>query len=488
MSQDEPRLAEPALPDLTAGEHTIPELATPELATPEITTPEPATAAESVDADRLSAIRSMEAQLAATSRTAEPHQYATIAYRLGLAYAEHPTGPVEDSLRRALASYDAAASLFDPRFDPVEHARVVNAAGAAHRSLGDVNHAAELFKRAVGLLEGHGRNDERAAALNNLGLARAAQGAVDEAVGHFTAAVELFDTTTPEGMRGWVAALVNRGQARSAAGDEAGLRAALEDYALALPEVDSGDAAYHYGLTYFSIGVASMALATVAPDEATSLLEEAADSFGESLTVFTRTGFAFQHALAKYNLGFAVERLDGVANLRLALACYEDALAALDTRLHIPQRDQAFASLLRVEGRLGEWAPTPGRAHHFVSMVAAAQPEDRVPLVRDRLLRYLALPGPSRHNALLELALAEYWLGRERARVLIEAELAVLVDLPNEFLQASLEARLAALQQLSEEEAEAAGRALDDAVGAQLGLPQRLFVRDFLYARGWERP
>ncbi len=83
--------------------------------------------------------------------------------------------------------------------------------------------------------------------------------------------------------------------------------------------------------------------------------------------------------------------------------------------------------------------------------------------------------------------MAEYWLGPERARILIEAELGVLVDLPNEFLQVSLEARLEALNQLGDA-AEEAGRVLDDAVGAQLGLPQRLFVRDFLYARGWERP
>ena len=452
---------------------------------PEVSTP---AASESVDSDRLTAIRSMEAQLAATSKKAEPYQHATIAYRLGLAYAEHPTGPPEESLRRALASYDTAASLFDPRFDPVEHARAVNAAGAAHRSLGDINHAGELFKRAAALLESHGRNDERAAALNNLGLARAAQGRVPEAIEHFTAAIELFDTTVPDGMRGWVAALLNRGQARSAAGDEAELRAALADYNQALPEVDSAEASYHYGLLYFSIGVASMALATVAPDEATALVEEAADSFAESLTVFTRTGFPFQHALAKFNLGHAVERLDGVANLRLALVSYEDALAALDTRLHIPQREQAFASLVRVEDRLVEWAPTPGRAHHFVSMVADAVAEDRLPLMRDRLLRYLALPGPTRHKALVELALAEYWLGSERARMLIEAELGVLVDLPNEFLQFSLEARLDALGSLTTEEAEAAGKALDEATGAQLGLPQRLFVRDFLYARGWERP
>jgi len=443
--------------------------------------------ADTVDADRLTAIRSMEAQLAATSKATHPQQHATIAYRLGLAYAEHPTGPLEDSLRRALACYDVAAGLFDPRFDPVEHARVVNAAGAAHRSLGNIAQAAELFERATQLLERHGGDDERAAALNNLGLARAAQGAIPEAIEHFTAAVELFDKDTPEGLRGWGAALLNRGQARASVNDGPGLRAALADYHLALSEVESSEASYHYGLLYHSVGVASMALAALDPEAATPLLEEAADSFAESLTVFSRTGFPFQHALAKYNMGYAVERLDGVAHLRLALACYEDSLAALDPHLHVPQRDLAFASLVRVENRLAEWAPAPGRAHHFVSMVAAAAPEDQVPLMRDRLLRYLALPGPTRHKALVELALAEYWLGPERARVLIEAELGVLVDLPNEFLQVSLEARVEALQQLGEA-AEGAGRALDDAVGAQLGLPQRLFVRDFLYARGWERP
>ncbi len=451
---------------------------------PELTEPE---MADTVDADRLAMMRKLEAQLATLSKTAEPYQYATIAYRLGLAYAEHPTGPLEESLRRALASYDVAASLFDPRFDPVEHARVVNAAGAVHRSLGDVNHAGDLFQRAAAMLERHGREDERAAALNNLGLARAAQGRVAEAIEHFTAAVELFDPSTPEGLRGWGAALLNRGQARASVGTDEALRAALEDYDLALSEIESSEASYHYGLLHHSVGVATMALASLDPENAAPFYGDAADSFGESLTVFNRTGFPFQHALAKYNLGYAVEKLDGVANLRLALVCYEDALAALDPRLHVAQRELAFTSLTRVEDRLAEWAPTPGRAHHFVSVVADAPAEDRVPLMRDRLLRYLALPDPTRHKALVELALAEYWLGPERARMLIEAELGVLVDLPNEFLQTSLEARLEALNQLGDA-AEEAGRTLDDAVGAQLGLPQRLFVRDFLYARGWERP
>ena len=449
---------------------------------------EPGDEAYTAEGNREAAIRSLEAQLKATSKSSQPFQYATIAYRLGLAYAEYPTGPLEESLRRALACYDSAASLFDPRFDPIEHARVVNAAGAAHRSLGSIDRAGELFQRAVTLMEKHGRPDERAAALNNLGLTRAAQGQPTEAIEHFTAAIDLFDRSAPDGQRGWVAALLNRGQARVAAGGEAEMRAALNDYNLALAEVDAGEAAYHYGLLYFSIGVANMALASLVPAEDKPLLEEAADSFAESLTIFTRTEFPFQHALAKYNLGHSVERLDGVTNLRLALACYEDALAALDTRLHTTQRELALTSLMRVEERLAEWAPTPGRAHHFVSLVADAIPEDRVPLMRERLLRYLALPEPTRHKALLELALAEYWTGPERARVLIEAELGVLVNLPNEFLQVSLEARLAALRLLSPEDAEVADRAFDDAVGAQMGLPQRLFVRDFLYARGWERP
>ncbi len=39
-----------------------------------------------------------------------------------------------------------------------------------------------------------------------------------------------------------------------------------------------------------------------------------------------------------------------------------------------------------------------------------------------------------------------------------------------------------------EEEREAADRALDAVVGAALGAPQRIFVRDFLYSLGWERP
>jgi hypothetical protein len=115
--------------------------------------------------DAAEAIQALEHALSRTPRAQRPHEHAAIAYRLGLAHAESPVGPPPANLRRALACYEVAADLFDPRFDPVEHARVLNAAGAAHRGLGDQGRAAALFEEASRLLTGRGRDDEQAAAL-----------------------------------------------------------------------------------------------------------------------------------------------------------------------------------------------------------------------------------------------------------------------------------------------------------------------------------
>jgi len=98
--------------------------------------------------DPAGAIEGLEAQLRATPRATRPYEHATVAYRLGLAYAENPVGNRGELLRKALACFDVAAGVFDPRFDPVEHARVLNAAGASHRALGDRRKAAELFQKA----------------------------------------------------------------------------------------------------------------------------------------------------------------------------------------------------------------------------------------------------------------------------------------------------------------------------------------------------
>ena len=438
--------------------------------------------------DRREVIEALEAQLARTPRATRPYEHAALAYRLGLAYAETPSGTPDQGLRKALACYDVAAAIFDPRFDPVEHGRVLNAAGAAQRALGDRQRAVSLFEKAAQLLTEGERQAERAAAFNNLGLVRTELGELEAAVEAFDVALELFDTTSAEGRRGRVAALHNRGQAHAAMATEEGLEAALADYDAARFDLDPDEAPYHHGLVSHSMGVACSSLAGLRPAEREPLVEEAIKAFSESLTVFTRKGFPFQHALAKYNLGLAHAALGGTTNLRLALACFEDAVAVLDMRVHADAWRQAYASLEHTEKDLQSASPGASRADHFAALVAASQRDHRVQLMRERLLRLLDLPEPTRRSSIAELALASARLGGARARAVIEAELGVLMELPNEYLEIGLSARLDAHARLDEAEREEADRALDAAIGEALQGPQRIFVRDFLYSLDWERP
>ncbi len=438
--------------------------------------------------DRENFIRSLEEQLAKTPRADRPYEHAALAYRLGLAYAES-TGAAQDGLRRALSYFDTAASVFDPRFDPVEHARVLNAAGAVHRSLGNRKKAAELFEQATELFRGRDREAELAAALNNLGLARSEQGELEAAVEAFDQAVELFDTSTAEGRRGKIATLHNRGQAHAAQGTVEGLEAALADYDEAESELDIEEAPYHYGLLQHSKGVTFSALAAKDPEARERLLQEAVHAFSESLTVFTRNTMPFQFALAKHNQGLAYAGLGGTANLRRALAAFEDTVGTLDTRVHADAWRQAYASLERVERELKESFPEMTRTQHFVTLLAASKHDDRMTLLRERIFHYMALPEPRRTAALAELDLAIARLDPEQARKLMQAELTIVIELPKDRLQVSLVARFQAHEMIEDDEARlGADTALDYAIGDALGGPQRVLVRDFLEGLGWKRP
>jgi tetratricopeptide (TPR) repeat protein len=304
----------------------------------------------------------------------------------------------------------------------------------------------------------------------------------------FDVAVDLFDSATAEGRRGRVATLHNRGQAHAAAPGEEGVEAALADFEEARADLDPDEAPYHHGLVSHSIGVACSALASMRPSEREPLMEEAVKAFDESLTVFTRSSFPFQYALAKYNLGLAYAGLGGAKNLRRALASFEDAIATLDTRVHAAAWRQAYASLEQTEKELESIAPGLHRADHFAALIGSSRRDERTDLVRERLLRLLALPDPSRRSALAELALASARLDGARARAVMEAELGALMELPNEHLEIALRARLDAHKRLPEAEQEEANRALDGAIGEALQGPQRIFVRDFLYSLDWERP
>jgi hypothetical protein len=208
----------------------------------------------------------------------------------------------------------------------------------------------------------------------------------------------------------------------------------------------------------------------------------------ESLQFFTRAGFPYQHALTKYNQGIALVALGADDNLRRALACFEDALAILDPRLHAAAWRQAYERLREVEGRLASVAPGATRADHFAVLTAGCSEEERQTLVRERILALVALPGPRRAEALGEWGQAVARLGREGARRIIEVELEVLMEVPNDALEAVLRGHIEANQQLPPEAKEEADRGLDEAVGWAINGPQRVFVRDFLYSLGFERP
>ena len=439
--------------------------------------------------DRENVIKALEDQLAKTSRGQRPHEHAALAYRLGLAYAES-TGTGQDGLRRALTHFDTAATIFDARFDPVEHARVLNAAGAAHRGLGNRKKAAELFETAATLFEGkEEREAELAAALNNLGLVRSEQGQFDGAVEAFERAVDLFDTGTAEGRRGRIATLLNRGQAHAATGTAEGLELALADFSEAIGEIDMDEAPLHFAMVQHSMGTALSALANQMPDERERLLQDAVAAFKESLFVFRRDTFTYQFALAKHNLGLAYVGLGGPVNLRRALASFEDTVSMLDTRVHGDAWRQAYASLERTENDLKVQFPGLRRVDHFVGLLSQIKADERHALLRERVFHLMALSEPQRTQFLIELDLAMALLGPEKARPIMEDELSIVIEFPNERMELALNARYQAHRAIEDEEARlAADTALDLAIGEALGGPQRVLTRDHLGSLGWERP
>lgn len=444
--------------------------------------------------DRGRAIAALEAQLAATPRRSRPRDHAVVAYRLGMAYAESPLGDSAANLRRALASYEVASSLFDPELHPVEHGRVLNAAGAARRLLGEPQPAAALFARAASLMEGGGREEERAAALNNLGLVRTELGHRQAAMEAFDEALGLFDQASAEGRRGRVATLHNRGLALVDEDTETSVSRALQDYRAALSYTDTDDAPYHYALVQHSMGIALSRLAALEPDDSrrsegrTTHLLEAIGAFGEALSVFTRSAFPYQHALAKHNQGLAWLGLGGTDGLRRALACFEDAVAMLDPRIHADAWRQSYASLTRVEETLQASTSVELRAAHFAALLASCGEDERRQLLHERLARLLVLPAPRRRSALAELALGAAQLGASEQKVVLESELAILMEQPPEGLAAALQSQLDAHRHLQGEAKEAADRVLDQAVGDALVGPQRMYVRDYLASLGFERP
>jgi hypothetical protein len=133
--------------------------------------------------------------------------------------------------------------------------------------------------------------------------------------------------------------------------------------------------------------------------------------------------------------------------------------------------------------------PGFARTDQFVALLNQVKAEELAPLLRERIHHLMALSEPQRSQFLTELDLAIAKLGPQAARKLMEAELNIVIELPNDRLEVALTARYRAHQAIEDEDKRLeADLALDQAIGDALGGPQRVLTRDFLGGIGWERP
>lgn len=432
-------------------------------------------------------VAALTASLDDIDRVAEPLAWAAAAYRLGMATAEQPTAQPEVALREALGLYEQAAQVLSERRAPVEHARILNAAGSAHRLLGDHATATALFERSIGLLDGRGAEAEEASVLSNLGLVLAEQGRVDDAIATFERALTALLGDTDAVRRTRLATMHNLAQAHMRRGSADGFRSAVDVLEAASAVARDVDASIHTGMIDHSLGVAHKALASADPST-DGHLDAAIEAFRRSLTVFTSVGFPMHHAIAKHNLGHALAGRDDLDSMRRALAAYDDALMIFDPRLHQAHWREAHRNAETIEARLRALEPGASRTDHIAALAASMDDAERLTFVRQRLLPLESLPAVHRDERLLGYCRAMVHQPPRSFVANLRTFMMVLMELPESMLGSALRAQLAAHAELEPHERRAADFVLDDVVQELLFGPQRIRVRDILEEIGWDRP
>ena len=433
-------------------------------------------------------VAAMKDRFESIDRYSDSLSWATSAYRLGMATAEQPTAHPQDNLKEALGYYEQAAQVLTAQRAPVEHARILNAAGSAHRMMGDPSTASRLFSEALGLMSGKGVDVEEASVLNNLGLVLTEGGRLDDAVEAFTMSLDMLPGDDDEQIRTMLATKHNLGQVHLARGGVDGCEAAIEVLADASAIARGTEASMHTAMIDHTLGIAWKARAGFDPAMHDRDLSEAITAFERCLTVFTSVGFPMQHAIAKHNLGHALAGRDDLDSMRRALAYYEDSLNIFDPRFHQQQWQEAFANAEAVEKRLEAAVPGATRADHIATLAGSMSDDERLMFVRQRLVQMERLP---KENQLERLTALSYAIVTQPAASFVASlrtMITVLMELPEDLLESALESQLAAHAMLDNHDQRAADFILDEAITALLFGPQRIRVRDMLEDIGWDRP
>lgn len=436
-------------------------------------------------------VAALEEQFRAITRGHDPLGWAVAAYRLGLAKAEQPTGDPRQNLAGALGLFEQAAEVLDESRAPVEHARILNAAGSAHRMLGDTATALRLFRNSADLLAGRGVESEEASVLSNLGVALTEIGRLDDAITAFAAAIEKLPAETDEHVRTRLATEHNLAQAHAATGTDDGFARAIEILQRAVVEAGSVEAPMHLGMIWHTLGVTLKARHGQPGDrngQSSADVDEAIAAFERSLTIFTSVGFPFQHAIAKHNLGHALATRDDLPSLQRALVCYEDSLNIFDPRLHQTHWQEAYRNADALDQKLQTLSPGASRSDHTASHAGALDEVERLAFIRQRFVQLERLPAEQRLQRLTEFSYAVITQPAESFVATLRTMISTLMELPDGMLQATLQAQLAAHAMLEAGDRRACDFVLDEAINLLLFGPQRIRVRDILTDIGWERP
>ena len=413
-------------------------------------------------------VAAMKDRFESIDRYSDSLSWATSAYRLGMATAEQPTAHPQDNLKEALGYYEQAAQVLTAQRAPVEHARILNAAGSAHRMMGDPSTASRLFSEALGLMTGKGVDVEEASVLNNLGLVLTEGGRLDDAVEAFTMSLDMLPGDDDEQIRTMLATKHNLGQVHLARGGVDGCEAAIEVLADASTIARGTEASMHTAMIDHTLGIAWKARAGFDPAMHDRDLSEAIAAFERCLTVFTSVGFPMQHAIAKHNLGHALAGRDDLDSMRRALAYYEDSLNIFDPRLHQQQWQEAFANAEAVEKRLEAAVQGATRADHIATLAGSMSDDERLMFVRQRLVQMERLP---KENQLERLTALSYAIVTQPAASFVASlrtMITVLMELPEDLLESALESQLAAHAMLDNHDQRAADFILDEAINALL--------------------
>ncbi len=432
-------------------------------------------------------VAELEAELGRLQIRDDPDRWAVTAYRVAMARSELATGP--DELRACLVLLDKAGRILTAARAPLEHGRILTAAGNCHRQLGERKQAATTFDEAVVHLDGRASATEQAATLVNQGLARTELGDAAGAIEPLTRAIELMSIggESPTGDRAERrrivgAALLNRAQAHHTMATEKSLGDAIVDYQAAIETFDSDGP--QLGMTLHGLGSALLELNRRQRRE--ELVDQAIAAFQDSLLVLTANSFPFQNAIAQHSLAVAYEARAQPNDLARAVGRLEAALSTFDPRLHKAQWQVAATSLARVEQALAEGQPHQSRLGHFVGLLISVDESERNALVRERMLRLSQQPPVKSESDLATVAELLTQLEPHDYSLVLRSLIPTLMELPDAMLEAAC-AALCRAHQMSRSQS-TYDAALDDVVHDLLFGPQRVRVRDILEANGWIRP